>query len=322
MRRVEVAAGLICNARGDYLLAQRPRGKAHAGLWEFPGGKIEAGEDAHTALARELKEELDLNVSASAPFKVYRHLDGAAQVDLTLNMLRVTHWSGAPIGLEGQVYRWVSAALIHRLRMPAADRPAARDLGLGSSYLITPEPPAPDASAAVRRAWLASFERSLVCGHKLVLLRAKQTPIAALRVIATLARDIARHHGAEILLQDDVALCQSWRFGGVSLTASAIARCKVRPLPAEFWLAASCHSKAELEYAAQIGCNFATLGPVLPTQSHPGAPHLGWAQFSACIAGCDLPVYALGGLAMGDLAAAQTAGAWGIAGISGLWQAG
>jgi 8-oxo-dGTP diphosphatase len=321
VRAIAVVAGLICNARGEYLLAQRPRGKAHAGLWEFPGGKIEAGEDAHAALVRELKEELDLTVTATKAFKVYPHRDTAEQVELTLRVLRVVHWSGTPIGLEGQAYRWVSPALIHRLSMPAADRPAARDLGLGATYLITPEPPPPTATSTARRSWLAAFERSLVGGHKLVLLRAKQTPMAALRTIAVLARDIARHHGAELLLQDDPVLCQTWRFGGISLTASALARCKKRPLPPEFWLAASCHNQAELQHAAHIGCDFATLSPVLPTRSHPGAPHLGWAKLSACLAGCDLPVYALGGLSAGDLATATQSGAWGIAGISGFWQA-
>ena len=72
----------VVNARGEYLLAQRPRGKAHEGLWEFPGGKIQAGEDAATALAREIKEELDLELLACEPHGVYSHIYEKEQISL------------------------------------------------------------------------------------------------------------------------------------------------------------------------------------------------------------------------------------------------
>ncbi len=321
MKNLSVTAGLIVNTRGEYLLAQRPRGKAHEGLWEFPGGKIEVGEDAAAALARELKEELDLELLASAPHAVYTHVYAKEEISLTLTVLRVTAWRGEPIGLEGQAHRWVSPARIHRLQMPSADRPLALELGLPDTLLITPEPPAPGSGVSARRIWLGALERSLIQGRKLVLLRVKQSPLIEQHAIAALARDLAKQHGAEIMLQDDAELCERWRFGGVSLTSRALLRLKKRQLPAELWLSASCHSLAELNLASALGCDFATLGPVLPTRSHPGAPSLGWERVTELLSVQTLPVFALGGLTEDDLTAAKAAGAWGIAGISALWAA-
>jgi thiamine monophosphate synthase len=84
-------------------------------------------------------------------------------------------------------------------------------------------------------------------------------------------------------------------------------------------LVASCHDEQELQMAAAIGVDFVTLSPVLPTQSHPGAPHLGWSRAAELIALVNVPVYLLGGLTKDDLDQAQRIGAQGIAGISGLW---
>ena len=319
MNKISVAAGLIINKRGEYLLAQRPRGKAHEGLWEFPGGKIEAGEDAAAALARELKEELDLELLSSTPHAVYTHVYAQEELALTLTVLRVTDWRGVPLGLEGQAHRWVSPARIHRLQMPAADRPIALELGLPDRLLITPEPPTPHAGSGARRVWLNALEQSLLSGHKLVLLRIKQSPLIEQHAIAALARDIAKQHGAEIMLQDDAELCEQWRFGGVSLTSKALVRRKKRQLPAELWLSASCHSPAQLALAGAIGCDFATLSPVLATPSHPGAPSLGWPRVAEYLSAQTMPVFALGGLQSSDLALAKAAGAWGIAGISAFW---
>jgi len=321
MKPLSVTAGLIVNARGEYLLAQRPRGKAHEGLWEFPGGKIESGEDAASALARELKEELDLELLSSAPHGVYTHVYEKEQLSLTLIVLRVLDWRGDAIGLEGQAHRWVSPARIHRLQMPGADRPIALELGLPDTFLITPEPPAPSAGGSARRIWLSALERSLQRGHKLVLLRIKQTPLIEQRAIAALARDLVKQHGAEIMLQDDAELCERWRFGGVSLTSKALRRSKKRLLPAESWLSASCHTPAELSLASAIGCDFATLSPVLPTQTHPGAPALGWPRVAEYLDAQTMPIFALGGLSAPDLVAAKAAGAWGVAGISAFWAA-
>jgi 8-oxo-dGTP diphosphatase len=322
MKDLHVVAAVIRNSRNEILMAQRPIGKAHAGLWEFPGGKIEPGESPMQALQREIREELDLKIHDAESIGTYLHRD--AELTLHLHVFQARSWSGEPLGLEGQAKRWVAAARVHRLMMPSADRPVARDLGLPREYVITPEPPDPLAGSAQRRAWLQSLERTVqgTAACKLVLFRAKHQPLQKLNVIAALARDITAHHGAEILLQDNVELALSWRFGGVSLTSQALNRSSKRNLPVEMWLAASCHNAAELAHAAKIGCDFVTLAPVQSTQSHPHQEALGWEQFAGLCQQVKMPVFALGGLCTSNLPHAQSAGAWGVAGISGFWRAG
>lgn len=102
----EVAAGIVFNEKGEFLLAQRPMGKSYAGHWEFPGGKLEAGESAQEALERELKEELGISVQRCVYWKQLEH--PYPKVRVRLFFYKVHAWQGEPVGLEGQVLTWQS----------------------------------------------------------------------------------------------------------------------------------------------------------------------------------------------------------------------
>jgi 8-oxo-dGTP diphosphatase len=123
MRRVDVVAAALIDAAGRVLVAQRPPGKSLAGLWEFPGGKIEPGEAPATALARELAEELGITVAETDlhPLSFVAH----AYPDFYLLMLlyTCTAWTGEPAGDEGQPIAWHMADALNRLAMPPADLP-------------------------------------------------------------------------------------------------------------------------------------------------------------------------------------------------------
>ncbi|MBX9859431.1 MAG: (deoxy)nucleoside triphosphate pyrophosphohydrolase [Sphingomonas sp.] len=117
-----VVAAALVDRDGRVLLAQRPAGKQHAGLWEFPGGKIDAGERPEAALIRELAEELAINVTAAclapATFASVSHDD--RQLLLLLYVCR--KWSGVPRAVEASALRWVRPVEMHALPMPPADR--------------------------------------------------------------------------------------------------------------------------------------------------------------------------------------------------------
>ncbi|MDG6754574.1 NUDIX domain-containing protein, partial [Staphylococcus aureus] len=98
----EVAVGVLVRPDGRFLLAQRPAGKPYEGYWEFPGGKLEAGESVEAALARELHEELGLDITASTRWHVLEHDDPHAYV--RLHFCKVTGWAGEPVGREGQAF--------------------------------------------------------------------------------------------------------------------------------------------------------------------------------------------------------------------------
>ena len=123
VRIVLVAACALVDPDGRVLVAQRPAGKAMAGLWEFPGGKIAPDETPEAALIRELREELGIDTEASclAPVTFASHGYDGFHLLMPLYVCRV--WRGEPVAREGQMLRWVRPRALRDLPMPPADRP-------------------------------------------------------------------------------------------------------------------------------------------------------------------------------------------------------
>ncbi|MBU6491887.1 MAG: 8-oxo-dGTP diphosphatase MutT [Burkholderiales bacterium] len=114
----EVAVGVMIKPGGEVLLGQRPAGKPYAGYWEFPGGKLEAGETVEQALARELQEELGVSVQVSERWRVLEHDYPHAYV--RLHFCKVTAWHGEPHGREGQALAWQTLPVELAPLLPAA----------------------------------------------------------------------------------------------------------------------------------------------------------------------------------------------------------
>ncbi|HEY1044685.1 MAG TPA: NUDIX domain-containing protein [Telluria sp.] len=103
-RPIDVAVGILVNANGDVLLGQRPAGKPYAGYWEFPGGKVEAGESIEHALKREFLEELGIEIDSATEWCGVEHVYEHAHVRLHYF---ISHdWRGEPQSLEGQAFAW------------------------------------------------------------------------------------------------------------------------------------------------------------------------------------------------------------------------
>jgi 8-oxo-dGTP diphosphatase len=118
-----VVAVALIDADGRVMLAQRPEGKSMAGLWEFPGGKVQAGEMPEAALIRELREELGIDVATNclAPFTFASHDYAEFHLLMPLYVCRV--WQGIVTPLEGQALKWVRSARLADYPMPPADKP-------------------------------------------------------------------------------------------------------------------------------------------------------------------------------------------------------
>ncbi|MBO28148.1 MAG: 8-oxo-dGTP diphosphatase MutT [Rhodobacteraceae bacterium] len=123
MKTVTVAAVALIDPDGRVLLTQRPEGKSMAGLWEFPGGKIEPGETPEAALIRELQEELGIDTWASclAPLTFASH--SYESFHLLMPLFACRKWEGIPRGLEGQALKWVRPLDLKSYPMPPADLP-------------------------------------------------------------------------------------------------------------------------------------------------------------------------------------------------------
>lgn len=302
---IDVAAGVLGDAQGRVLLMQRLPGAHLAGLWEFPGGKFEPGESAAQALTRELHEELGIATRALEPVisLPWRY----PEKTIRLHALRVTAWEGEPRAREGHPLRWVPLDEIDPGTMPPADRPILAALRLPRHYAISPA--GSDDAAAL--AWLQAQQP----GDALIQLRLPERDRAALHALIQAALGAMPWSRNRLLLNHDVELAREFGIG-LHLRASQLREWRQRPVPGNVWVGASCHDRDELERAAEIDADFATLSPVRATPSHPHAASLGWDRFATLVAEARLPVYALGGVRADDLGRAREIGAQGVAGIS------
>lgn len=310
--RIDVVAGLITDPGGRVLLARRSDGRDLAGLWEFPGGKLEPGESPERALARELHEELGIEVQVGPPLiavaQQYPHKR------LRLDVRRVTQWRGTPRGHEGQALAWVPPDKLPAYAMPPADRPVVAALLQPDRYLVTPVPRDPGADAR----WLDALQRALDAGIERLQVRLPGLGEGRLSTLVAAAARRCEAAGAQMLVNGEVALAA--RFGlGLHLRASQLQGLRERPVAPGVALAASCHDADELRAAHALGCDFAVLGALKPTPSHAGAEGIGWQRFEQLREHVPLPIYAIGGLGPGDIATARHHGAQGIAAIRGLW---
>jgi len=310
-KQIHVMAGVLQDEQGRVLVTRRPDHTHQGGLWEFPGGKLEPGETPEEGLARELDEELGIQVFTSRPLIRVHHDYGDRHI--LLDVRRIGAHAGIPRGREGQPLAWLHPDAMDPARFPAADRPIITALRLPQLLLIT----GPDTRDPDR--FLARLGQAIRGGVRLVQLRAHDLDDPAYRTLAARAHPICVAGGARLLLNRNPGCVADCPRAGLHLRARHLADLTRRPgAPGEL-VGASCHDGADLARTAALGLDYALLSPVKATATHPGAHALGWSRFAALVDPIALPVYALGGLAPTDLSDAIRHGAQGIAAIRGLW---
>lgn len=295
---IEVAAAIIQRADGAFLLAQRPAGKVYEGYWEFPGGKVEPGEPLAAALARELQEELGIEIEAAYPWitRVFTY----PHATVRLNFFRVTRWRGEPHPREDQAIAWQDSATRLAPMLPA-NAPVLASLSLPVEYAIT------DAVRLGTPMMLERLEQRLEQGLKLLQIR--EPPGADRDSFTRQAIALAHRHGCKVMVKAPFADAD-----GIHFTAADLMALTARPKG--LLAAASCHARQELEQAMRLELDFAVVGPV---KEKSGFQPLGWAGFQRIIRGTTLPVFAIGGVTPADCEAAWRAGAHGLAMIRGAW---
>ena len=307
-----VAAAVIERQAADgvseFLLGQRAPGTFYPGYWEFPGGKVEAGETPYQALVRELEEELGIRVTHARPWLMRCHHYEHAHVEL--NFFRVDRWAGELSDHVHSALAWQRAGAFTVSPMLPANGPILKALTLPPWYAVT------DAAGMGIAAQLSALKRALDQGLRLVQIREPGLTAPERENFAHLATALCHRHGARVLVNGDQRLARA--ADGLHLSTRDLLACTTRP---DFpWVAASCHNALELAQAEALGLDFVVVGTVKATASHPERDNLlGWEGLEALIARCSLPVYAIGGLAPADLAIAQAHRAHGIAAIRAAW---
>lgn len=304
-----VVAAAVVDPAGRILIAERPRHKAHGGLWEFPGGKREHGETPAAALKREFREEVGLELEAGRP--LIRVQFEYPERSLILDVWRVDSFVGEAVPREGQQLRWVPPRELREYRFPAANQPVVAALNLPETLWYLPAPahahdPVLDHIAEAARAGL----RCLLLGPSGPAVGYEATQ--ALRVL-----EVCRDTGVRLMLKGSISDALRLGAHGVYLDEPALKQVQPGQVPAGLLMAAACHSPLSLEYAARLGADFAVLAPVrapsanLSGLSSAGAG-LGWHRVRKWVRGAALPVFAQGGLCGDDLSRAVECGCQGI----------
>lgn len=315
MKRVEVAAAVLRRDDGAVLLGQRAEGTFCPGYWEFPGGKVEPGETPAQALVRKLAEELEIAVAPEdvLPWVVREHAYAHAHV--RLHFFRIGRWSGEPRARVHAALAWVRPPGMTVAPLLPANGPVWKFLALPERMLVSGVAAmleAGESLAAALERQEAALVRARVLGPVLVQVR---EPVA---LAEALVRRLRPHLGPEDLLVLNGEVDEARALGtGLHLPQRRLESLSRRPeLP---WVGASVHEASALRRAEALALDYAVLGPVRPTRSHPGMAALGWRGFEEIARGAAIPVYAIGGLGPADLEDARRAGAHGVAGIRAWW---
>lgn len=310
---VHVMVAILRDASGQVLITDRPAGKAQAGRWEFPGGKLERDEAPEAGLRRELLEELGVVAGPMQRLIEIHHT--YPDFSVRLDVREIAHFGGSPRGREGQKLKWVSPDRLPHEDILEADRPVIQALRLPNFCLVTPDP-----TDTSREVFLDGLHASLRAGVELIQFRA---PALSRSDYVSLGHEVlrlCRRHGARLLLNGTPDLLDDINADGIHLGSRQASWLNRRPVSSDVWLSVACHSAIELRQAQCIDADMILVSPVAATDTHPKHSPIGWAGFARLAQEANMPAFALGGMSEEDLPKARAAGGRGIAAIRGLWR--
>lgn len=302
---VKAVIGILRNASGEILIAERRQDQFMGGYWELPGGKIESGESNEESLARELKEELNVEITKSHLMHTICHHYSEKTVHLWI--YTIEHFEGVAQGMEGQNIAWCPAEQLHDFNLLPTMKAIIHKIHLPQHYWITPDNQSEDTL-------LEQLTSHLSRGTKMIQLRAKTTLDSAF--VKQFYQNCQASNAKLILNTPQKTFnegCDGWH-----LTTDELLSLIGRPCTNDKLLGASTHNISEAGHAEIIDVDYISIAPVEPTKSHPNSTPLGWDRASELVSRSNLPVYLLGGMSIQTLERSLSIGAQGVAGISEL----
>jgi 8-oxo-dGTP diphosphatase len=304
---LQVAVAVIKNPQDQVLISKRDNALHQGGLWEFPGGKIEATETPVQALMREIDEELGITVIKASPLITVKHR--YPDIAVQLNVFLVEQFSGAAKSRLGQEIKWIATSKLSTYDFPAANKSIITAARLPAFYAILNE--------GSGEQMLRDLQKILQKNIKLIQARFKALPLTTIKSFMAQAHLLCKQQGASLLINADCCFELLANTDGIHLTGKqlmAMDSCEAFRKN-NLIIAASCHNREELLHAEQCGVDFVVLSPVMATKTHIHAKPMGWEMFAMLTEAISIPVYALGGLSPNALESARQAGAQGIAAI-------
>ena len=308
---LQVAVGVIVNSDNEVLISKRSSNVHQADLWEFPGGKIEAGETTDQALCRELKEELGIDIAATEYLNTVVFDYGDKKV--CLNTCLVKEFKGQPKGLEGQPVKWVSVSDLNHYRFPAANVAIINRLQFPDQIQITGEYSTTDNLLNKTR---SCFDKKINVLH----FRAHNLNDVEYIAQAKALLSLCRENGVKLVLNRSLEVFNKIEADGLHLNRHEMKRFANRPCAVDKLFSVSCHNEFEIKYAQKLEADYCLLSPVKPAFSHETAQTLGWNKFKELVALSNVPVYALGGMMIRDINEVKKYGGQGVASISEYWK--
>lgn len=308
---VHVAVGVIINTKHEVLISKRSAGVHQANRWEFPGGKIEQNEKPEEALYRELKEELGIDANESEFLSSIDHDYGDKVV--CLHTYIINHFSGTPVGVEGQPVQWVKINDLKNYHFPEANIAIINALQLPDIIQIT------GAFSSLDDLILKS-QNCIDKGIRLLQFRAHELNDLTYIEYAALLLRLCQQHGVKLTLNRTLEVFKIVGADGLHLNRYEMKKFHERPCSKSELFSVSCHSEEELMQAEKLSVDYCFLSPVKSACSHDAGPELGAGRFSVLTNKYALAIYALGGMTKSDLEKIKNLKGKGIATISDNWQ--
>ena len=295
---VHVAIAMLFH-RGKVLVGWRNADQHQGNKYEFPGGKVEDGENPEQACRREVLEEVGIDISNWHVFDFIRHEYEDIEVNLHLFHAQVSDL--ALVNIQ-QPWTWYRREQLLDLNFPKANQAIIQRLYWAHQIKIS------DNLSAL------SIEKSLDDNAQFFYFRTTADQVAVTQISQLAANALSRLI-VNIELWQQLPEHLQKNIAAVHYKQHQLMDLHIGQLPIGLRCIAACHDLVSLQRAQSLGFDAVMLSPVFATQTHPEANALGWEKFAEYAKTCDLPVFALGGLSQADLAIAQQHYAYGIAGI-------
>lgn len=306
-----MAVGILKDSDGKYLLGKRLNSQSWPGWWEFPGGKLENNENPSDALKREIFEELGVVINKYRQWTTRRVIE--KNKITILYFFLITSWTGMVEGREGQELQWINLKTYNATKVLPPNQVIQHALknDLPDIYAITNFHEIPSDK------FFQALNKKVNDGLRLIQIREKTLVKTELEDLIKRIKKILQYTSVRIIINSSISLAYKYQLDGVQLNAKQLHELKY--FPKDLLVGVSCHSEKDLEMAEEKNADFAVLGSVKETLTHPNLEPIGWGKFNKLVDKSNIPIYSIGGMTKNDIPSSFDCGGIGIASQRAIW---